>query len=97
MSLIAAKCPNCGANVQVDESKESGICIHCNTSFITEKAINNYNTYVSNTNTTNVVKNIYGNEKREVDDYIYSGEGFLNLKMYEKAIKAFSDAMERPQ
>ena len=44
MAMIPAKCTNCGANIQVDESKEAGICEACGTPFITEKVINNYNT-----------------------------------------------------
>jgi uncharacterized membrane protein len=45
MGLIAAKCTNCGANIEVDDSKEAGICSHCGTAFITEKVINNYVTH----------------------------------------------------
>ena len=37
MGLIAAKCPQCGANIEVDAAKESGICQYCGTAFITEK------------------------------------------------------------
>lgn len=48
MGLVAAKCPQCGANINVDEEKDAGICEYCGTAFITEKAINNYNTYVTN-------------------------------------------------
>ena len=43
MAMIPAKCTNCGANIQVDKTKEAGICESCGTAFITEKAINNYN------------------------------------------------------
>lgn len=43
MRMIPAKCTNCGANIQVDETKEAGICEACGTAFITEKAIHNYN------------------------------------------------------
>ena len=50
MAMIAAKCTNCGANIQVDETKEAGICESCGTAFVTEKAINNYNTYISTNN-----------------------------------------------
>ena len=53
MALVAAKCTNCGANIEVDVSKEAGNCLHCGTAFITEKVINNYNTYVTQ-NITNV-------------------------------------------
>lgn len=43
MPLVAAKCTQCGANIEVDDTKEAGICKYCGTAFITEKAINNYN------------------------------------------------------
>ncbi len=48
--MIAAKCTQCGANIQVDDTKEAGICESCGTAFITQKVINNYNTYVTNNN-----------------------------------------------
>lgn len=48
MGFIPAKCTQCGANIEVDESKEAGICKYCGTAFVTEKAINNYNTYITN-------------------------------------------------
>ena len=53
MSLVPAKCPECGGIVKIDDSKEAGICMYCGTPFITQKAINNY---VTNVN-TNVVQN----------------------------------------
>lgn len=53
MPLVAAKCTQCGANIEVDDTKEAGICKYCGTAFITEKAITNYNTYITNNYTTN--------------------------------------------
>lgn len=53
MPLVVAKCTQCGANIEVDDTKEAGICKYCGTAFITEKAINNYNTYITNNYTTN--------------------------------------------
>lgn len=50
MSLVPAICTQCGAQIKVDSSKEAAICEHCGTTFIVEKAINNYNTYVTNNN-----------------------------------------------
>lgn len=50
MPLVAAKCTQCGANIEVDDTKEAGICKYCGTAFITEKAINNYITYITNNN-----------------------------------------------
>lgn len=50
MALVPAKCTQCGANIEVDNSQEAGICKYCGTAFIVEKAINNYNTYITNNN-----------------------------------------------
>lgn len=50
MGFVAAKCTECGADIEVDETREAGICKYCGTAFITEKAINNYNTHITNNN-----------------------------------------------
>ena len=44
MPLTQAKCTNCGANLEIDNTKDAAICPYCGTAFIVEKAINNYNT-----------------------------------------------------
>ncbi|PWM73591.1 MAG: hypothetical protein DBX59_04605 [Bacillota bacterium] len=56
MGFIAAKCPNCGAAIDVDDSKEAGVCRFCNTAFVTEKVIQNYNYNIDNR--TTVTNNI---------------------------------------
>lgn len=48
MPLVPAICTQCGAQIEVDNTHEAGICRHCGTAFITEKAINNYTTHVTN-------------------------------------------------
>lgn len=53
MPLVAAKCTQCGANLQIDSAKDAAVCPYCNTPFVTEKAINNYNTYNQNNYTIN--------------------------------------------
>lgn len=54
MALVPAICTQCGAQIEVDNTHEAGICKHCGTAFITEKVINNYTTNVINNN------NFYG-------------------------------------
>ncbi len=44
MPIIPAKCTNCGASLEVDNTKDAAICPYCGSAFIVEKAINNYNT-----------------------------------------------------
>lgn len=48
MALIHAKCTECGATLEIDKEKDAAICPYCGAAFVTEKAINNYNTYVTN-------------------------------------------------
>ncbi|MCL2061892.1 MAG: hypothetical protein FWH03_04620 [Firmicutes bacterium] len=47
MAFVAAKCTQCGANIEVDDCKEKGRCGHCGTTFVTTKAINNYHTHIT--------------------------------------------------
>lgn len=39
MALVAAICPNCGGKINVDDTKENGVCESCGTPFVTEKVI----------------------------------------------------------
>lgn len=55
--MKAAKCPNCGANITVDETKDAGICEFCNTAFVTEKAISCVNNTTNNA--TTIINNYY--------------------------------------
>lgn len=57
MPLIAAKCTNCGAKLEVDNTKDAAVCPSCNTPFVVEKAINYYN---STNNINAEVVNVYG-------------------------------------
>lgn len=42
MTLVSAKCTNCGAILQVNKAQDAAICQHCGSAFIVEKAINNF-------------------------------------------------------
>ncbi len=70
MKLVKAKCPNCGGELDVNAEAECAVCKFCGSTFIVEKAINNYNTNVSsnvtNINAEKVVVNGY-DEKNEID------------------------------
>ncbi len=55
MPLVNAKCTNCGATLTIDNNKEAAVCEFCNSAFIVEKAINNYNiTHNINANVVNI-------------------------------------------
>ena len=76
MSFVQAKCTNCGANLQVDSSKDAAICPCCHTPYVIAKAINYY---AANNTTKNIqasVGNVYGNN--DTDFKVYAG----SLKRY---------------
>lgn len=57
MPLVQAKCTNCGANLEINNTLDAAVCPYCGVAFIVEKAVNNYNT----TNHINAgVVNVYG-------------------------------------
>lgn len=90
MPLVAAKCTQCGANIEVDDTKEAGICKYCGTAFITEKAINNYvvnNTY--NINNANIII-----QSKNIDNLKKLGNDELKRHNYDKAYDYFGEALE---
>lgn len=81
--LVNAKCPNCGANIEVDNDKDAGICKYCGAAFVTEKAINNYNITTDNvaiSNSTVIINQTIGNVSDMVKILIErkSAEGTLS-------------------
>ncbi len=59
--LVPAKCTSCGATLKVDAVQNAAICPYCNSAYIVEKAINNYNVSMNgNMNIGNATINISG-------------------------------------
>lgn len=42
-ALTPAKCTNCGANLQVDATQVTALCPFCNSAYVVQQAINNFN------------------------------------------------------
>ena len=56
MPLVNAKCTNCGAPLQVDNTHEAAVCQYCGSAFIVEKAIQNFNiSFTNNITAQNVI------------------------------------------
>ena len=80
MAFVAAKCTQCGASIEVDDSQDAGNCRHCGTAFVTQKVINNYNTYITQ-NITN---------KFEKETILWSGgTGMLGGVMFAAKVILF--------
>ena len=96
MPLVPAKCPQCGGNIEVDNSNEAGICKFCGTPFVTEKAINNYNnTMINNININssgNTVNILESNNKLE--EYLQLARMAKENDDIEKAEKFYTLVLE---
>lgn len=95
MALIPAKCTQCGANIEVDASQEAGICKFCGTAFITEKAINNYNTYITNNNNFAGANVTIQSDIEDVEQYIERAKTFEKLDEYEKSLKVYREIVDK--
>ena len=68
VKLVPAICTQCGATLEVDPSQETAVCKFCNTSFVIEKAINNYNVKFANIeHADNVNVDLTGSVKEVLD------------------------------
>lgn len=90
MPLVAAKCTQCGANIEVDKDKDAGICPYCGTAFITEKAITNYNTYITNNFAGANINVVAGN----IANLLELAQNALDLKNESEALKYCDKALE---
>ena len=96
MGLVAAKCTQCGANIEVDASKEAGICAHCGTAFITEKVINNYTIHNHNTVNNNIANATINVKKGDdIEDYLRRYRAFAKQKKYNSAVKLLDKMDEK--
>ena len=92
MSLVQAKCTNCGASIEVDPQMEAGICPYCNTAYITQKAIVNYNTTIVNHNTIHAdTVNIVGGD---YENFIKVARECWAGHDFEGAYQNFTKALE---
>lgn len=92
MALVPAKCTQCGGQVEVDDSKEAGICKHCGMPFITEKAITNYVTNVTNVDNST---NIYIGSEKSIQKYVNELDAYEKLEEDENIAMHATELMEK--
>lgn len=74
MPLVPAKCTNCGASLQIDNTQQAAICPYCHSAYVVEQAINNYN------------YNVIVKDESSIDAKVENATTFLKVfKEYEKA------------
>ena len=87
MSLIALKCPQCGADLEIDSDREFMYCEYCGTKVLRDK-----HTTINNSYTKNVTNNVTyadGHEVHTADWYYNTWQGLLKRKRYDEAEELF--------
>ena len=90
-TFVPAKCTCCGATLEVDPRQEAAVCHFCNTPFIVEKAINNYNVSLTgNIHVSSATINVQGKNLENLVKRakIFEGKGELQnaLNYYEQVL-----------
>ncbi len=92
MPIVQAKCENCGGILAVDNNQKAAICPFCNTPYVVQDAINNYNI----TNNVNVgagaVVNVFGkNDELQKEQMLKNAETFYQLSRYNEAVQIYEE------
>lgn len=95
MPLVPAKCTQCGANIEIDDTKEAGICKYCGTAFITQKAITNYNTYVTNNNNFAGAYVTIQGDSENIEKLIKRATTFEKLDEFLEALKVYKEVSSK--
>lgn len=94
MPLVAAKCTQCGANIEVNPSHDAGICPHCGTAYVTEKVIKNYITNNNlNVGAVNIDK-VNVSVPDHIEKVVKSYSAYMKQRAYEKAYRLICDELE---
>ena len=81
IKLKDAKCPNCGANMQVNDKLESTICQYCGSQVVIEEAIEKYKLEISGkveVDGINSISKLYKN-----------AESYIKLEDYKSALNTY--------
>ncbi len=91
--MVETKCPNCGANIKVENNNKTLVCEHCGAKFLLEDVVNKYQTVNQYNTTQNIVKNIYGHDTLETADMIRNADVFVTLGEFSKAENLYTQVI----
>ena len=74
MTFIAAKCPNCGGEIQLDDERKNGFCLYCGSSIDVKQTINEQS------------HNVTGSEE-DINNWKSAFETYFSAFDFEKAEK----------
>lgn len=82
MKLVAAKCPSCGASIDVDKDSDSTKCEYCHSRILVEEAIEKIKIDVE-------IKNL-----PVYENYVKLGDRYYSESLYEEARVEYKKALE---
>ena len=86
MKLVAAKCPSCGANLEVNPNQEALKCQYCGSAILVDDAIAKYKLEISG---EVEIKNL-----PKIENYLNLAERAYNANNYEEAYKHYGTLLE---
>jgi len=81
MPVIAAKCPNCNGDIQLDDTKRSGFCMYCGSQVLVQDAIDLAKVKVDGAVTVEGVATL--------EKLVQNGAKFLELGEYRRAKEVY--------
>lgn len=94
MSLVKAKCPNCGQLVEIDEKDFLVTCKFCGVPFMPQEGIDNYNNYLAQMANNLDIDTINVNTN-DISNYATLGLAALKEKNHEKCGFYADDILKR--
>lgn len=90
--LVPAKCTNCGGQLTVDSNQQSAVCPFCETTFIVDQAINNYNISMKgNMNIGSATINVNG---LNTENLVARAKSYENQNNFEMALEYFNKVLD---
>lgn len=86
MKLVAAKCPSCGANLEVNPNQEALKCQYCGSAILVDDAIAKYKLEISG---EVEIKNL-----PKIENYLNLAERAYNANNYDEAYKYYGKLLE---
>ncbi len=82
MGFVALKCPSCGADIEIDDSREFGFCSYCGTKIMQDKIV------VEHTGSIKI------DRSRETNNLLARASDFMRIGNYEDAERYYNRVLD---